>query len=120
MTHPQFAAAGERLVDRLSVKVRYRALTGQPTLDTSTGKVTRPETTATVRAVRRDVTQREVSESGGTLAIGDRVYRFRKSAIAGTPSTADRMEDEGDSWEVVSWRSLEHVDMWRVHARRVA
>lgn len=110
---------------QVSVALTYRRYTGQ-TFTPSTGANTPTYTDTALRAVRVDVSAREVAAAGGLYRQGDVRFLVPRVVVAGVvalpiePAKDDRLVVDGATYDLVDWASDQLGLTWRLVARGVA
>lgn len=70
------------------------------------------------KSLRREITTKEISESGGRYTDRDTVFHFPQSAFVGEPQLADPIVDEGKTWRIVESKFQTLANRWRCVARK--
>lgn len=82
------------------------------------GTVSYSETTDTVSALKRQVTNRQIQAAGGKLKVGDTMWEVPYMTTI-TPKIGDTILDaSGDLWRVVWVDDKPVISMWRVFGRQ--
>ena len=101
----------------INVSVTYDVLTGS-TPDFDTGVVARTETSFTLNALRRMLSEKEVNTGPGSLQVGDREYMIDLADFTGTvPTTNDRITEGSDQLSVYLVQKDPFEIFYRIVAR---
>lgn len=103
----------------VSAAITYRDWQSK-TRTPSTGAFTNTYTDYSIRAVRGELSAREVQAGAGLYQVGDIEFMIAQSDLSITPHREDRITSGSTTYEVIDWKA-DPLDMtWTVIARRVA
>lgn len=74
--------------------------------------------TAVASALRREVSLREVQESGGRYQVGDVWWTIPQVLLVASPKAGDRITAGSETWHVVEVRDSTLTSRWRTLCRR--
>lgn len=108
--------AGDSLLFDGADIITYRI---QGTKVTTNGKLieTGAASYAIPRALRREVSRRELFASGGRFRVGDTVFEIAKLELATRPREGDHITSRGERWSVLACDESTLSTRWRVFAR---
>jgi len=84
----------------MKVEITFKNLTASA-FDTDTGVTTRTETSDTVNAIARTVSERDIDDYPGQYQEGDRIYLIDQADLTNAPTTQDRVTEGSVTREVV-------------------
>lgn len=110
--------AGLNALGNVKETVTYKAYLPTSSYNTTTGVVTRTETSYTVVGVFMEYKKREIDNVN--VFARDQKFLFLQSALAVTPSLHDRLvRSDARSWEIV-WVGQDPVSAtWEVQVRAI-
>ena len=104
---------------QMKVAITYSLLTST-SLDFDTGALTRTETDLSLNALRRIMTEKEVSIAPEFLQVGDREYLLDFADFSGSiPSKNDQITDGTDVLGIIMWQADPLDLVYRVVARQI-
>lgn len=101
----------------LSVEVTYKHYGGLTSIDLESGAPTESESTDTVNAIRRIVTEERAARSGGTLQTGDRMYLIDKGDLSSAPHDEELITEGSTDYKIVRWGADQLNHFWLITAR---
>lgn len=110
--------SGLTAIGNMKETVTYKAYLTTSTYNTTTGAVTRTETSYTINGVFDAYTKREVD--GSAIMPYDQKFIFHQSELAVTPTLQDRItRSDGKSWEVVWVKQDSQGATWELQLRAI-
>lgn len=103
----------------LSVAITYKRFVSR-VLTPSTGQYTTTYTNLGIRAIRNELSAKEVVAGAGQYQMGDVHYMIAVADQSQAPSREDRIVEGSDTFEVRAWYADPLKAVWDVVARKVA